>query len=154
MRPNETDDFQAALSAAATQAQRDRAPQVGTEHLLLGALRQTANPAVWLLASKGITWEIVYQNYECSLRNTYYRPRDAGRESIPTLTAAAGRALQQARALAPGPADVAHLLVALLSEKGIGNALLMWTFFQEECNQLDTAALARSIRLLFTQERR
>jgi ATP-dependent Clp protease ATP-binding subunit ClpA len=151
MHAKETDDFKAALAVAIYLALRDGAPRIGTDHLVLGALHQSENPVVWLLASKGITLDAVRKNHESFRLLQQDRLRHTRYEAVPSLTAAAKRAIEAARALAIERVDVSHLLVVLLDTEGAGKALMRLALNSHDLDRFDTASLAQAIRLLFTE---
>jgi Ca2+:H+ antiporter len=102
-----------ALEAARAEALRLGHDRLGTEHLLLGLLRQ-AHPAVLaLLEARGLTAEAVRAGLEESLHPGTAVPTDP-----PTYRPRAERALAAAaQAAAGGPVDPEHILTAIATER-------------------------------------
>lgn len=120
-------DLAAVLEAAADEARRAGAEQLGTEHLLLGALRQERAPVVRLLASRGITYSKAAAQYNAVFPSGTPPPVAAPIPESPELKRFSLRAtnvLRAAHAMASGPPDLTHLLAAILSERGVSAAII------------------------------
>jgi len=145
--------FRAAIRAAEDQARRDSAPVIGTEHLLLGALRQEDDAAVRLLGQHGITWAAALTRYEELFGSAYaaLRPRRAS-EALMRFSPRAQEALQKARSEAAGQPGVAHLLVALLENEGVGLGILHSLAVGQGRLPYDGRELADQIRALRERE--
>jgi Ca2+:H+ antiporter len=103
-----------ALEAARQEAERLGHDRLGTEHLLLGLLRQ-ADPAVLaVLAERALALDDVRAAVESGVR-----PGNAAPADPPILRPRAARALAAAsEAAAGGEVGPAHLLAALVAERG------------------------------------
>ena len=92
---------------------------VGTEHLLLGILRDGGNTAASLLAARGVTEakarEAVDRLIKQSLEDTWVLGRLPGTPNFRNVIATA---IEEARQWESREVEPEHLLLALLQEKG------------------------------------
>jgi ATP-dependent Clp protease ATP-binding subunit ClpC len=118
-----TDEARRALRAAQQEAKRLRHARIGTEHLLLGLLRQEGGVACWVLRQLGLESGSVQHWVE---RLSTAGRRESGADSELDLTPRTERVLQlagdEARRLQDPRIDTHHLLLAL-ARQGEGTAM-------------------------------
>ncbi len=103
-----------ALEAARAEAARLGHDRLGTEHLLLGLLRQGHPAVVATLAERGLVADEIRSRLEAAVR-----PGTSAPAEPPVLRPRAERALAAAAAAAAGePVGPEHLLAAITAERG------------------------------------
>jgi ATP-dependent Clp protease ATP-binding subunit ClpC len=116
-----------AVSAAGEEARRLGHGHVGTEHLLLGLLRQRGSPAAEALDASGVFLEPCRQKVSEALASRTSTPAAGATGQLP-FTDRASRALDRARRLSlRGGSDVIrsdHLLVSVLDVEGTAGQVL------------------------------
>lgn len=139
------DDSRAILEELVAEAQRAGRPYVGTEDLLLGILRRRDVEVVRLLASFGVTYDSVHDQY-ASLFPAASTPPSFAREpmaqdfklaltplgrsateataSRPAFTSAAQAVLDAAQAIGGRSAELSHLIAATIADRSVGRKLI------------------------------
>src|SRR5574341_2309162 len=123
---NFPDRVRKVLQMARDEAARLHHDYVGTEHLLLGLIREGGGVAVAVLIDLGIDTESVLQNVEAAVKKGSTRSRDAA--DLPYTSRAKKvleLAMSEARELNHSYVGTEHLLLGLLrEEKGIAAQVL------------------------------
>ena len=122
-------DLVSAVQAAAEEAEAAGAHVVGTEHLILGALRQKENRVVRRLTALGLTYESIRETYIQIIAKAGLTRSDLSeRVSSAQYTPRATVVLQLAQDMVTDKAGVSELLVAvLLHQQAVGTELLRTT---------------------------
>ena len=124
----------ATIEAAVAEARAAGAPLIGTEHLLLGALRQTASEVIQVLGGAGVTYEaVVDQHRQIFESAAALRPATGAQGAATTggppaqlllFSPAAATVLNDAQSMAGETVTLTHLVAALLAEEGIASGLI------------------------------
>lgn len=146
--------LQAVMESAVQEARQAGVNMVGTEHLLLGALRQEQDQATQLLASRGITREAIYREYRATFPDLHsHQPAPQKDSSFMRLTPKAAQAIRIAMTASSGKVRISHLLLALLQVQGISSGLLEGTVGSQGLDQGQSVAeLEQEIRNLIRPE--
>ncbi|MGI8552715.1 MAG: Clp protease N-terminal domain-containing protein [Dehalococcoidia bacterium] len=165
------DEWQATLQAAVDEARRSGQRFVGTEHLLLGLLRQNDNVSVRLAGEYGITYEAVHRVYASVFLGPTgddpSRPgsppfmvalsvfpigsplRPISAEETPQFAPRTRNVVQVAEALAEDSVALAHLLLSLLSDReGVGAGLLRQMIYDQGLPRDTLVQLERALEAL------
>lgn len=169
---NETEEFERALQAARKRAHLNGHAYVGTEDLLLGVLQQGSSMVAGVLASFGITYQVVVARHAFifgkspGARPVFLDPPGItltvveGAPSTYTpasptseFTPSAAHALERARAIAGENRTVrlSYLMAALLNEHSVGKGLLEITINAERLPSDTLSRIAGAVGRLVSE---
>jgi ATP-dependent Clp protease ATP-binding subunit ClpC len=121
-----TDQARRVVVLAMEEARRLNHPQIGTEHLLLGLLREPASVATEVLVSLGVSLEEVRVGIEETIGRGRTEPPDGHMPFTPGAKKALELSLREAKKLRHHDVGTQHLLLGLLSEgKGVAAQVLV-----------------------------
>jgi ATP-dependent Clp protease ATP-binding subunit ClpC len=121
-----TDQAQRVVVLAMEEARRLNHPRIGTEHLLLGLLREPASLATEVLVSLGVSVEEVRVGVEETIGRGQTAPPDGHMPFTPGAKKALELSLREAKKLRHHDVGTEHLLLGLLREgKGVAAQVLV-----------------------------
>ena len=142
------DKTRAALQLAHREAERLNHNYVGTEHILLGVVRQKQNLAVAILNELGVEAQHIIDEIEASLpRRPESPPRAGESRQTPRAKRAIDLAIDEAKSLDNDYIGTEHLLLGLLREgEGLAGQVLAKLGVTLEKSREGLAAIMNSVR--------
>src|SRR6266498_694575 len=121
-----TDRARRVVVLAMEEARRLNHPHIGTEHLLLGLLREPASVATEVLVSLGISVEEIRVGVEESIGRGRTEPPDGHMPFTPRAKKALELSLREAKKLRHNYVGTEHLLLGLVREgRGVAAQVLV-----------------------------
>jgi hypothetical protein len=138
--------IRAAIEATARLARQHGLSSIGPEQLLLGALAQSLDPAVELVAAHGLTQEAVARTYQRMVGHSFGQPIEASGDMAWLITPEAAEV--QAAVLPQGdhPQALGYFLLALVERDTIARRLVRETLGDVNDRSIATETLAQALR--------